>query len=80
MLERSYECNKKRVKIYLELFGESCIMSQNLVKDMRSQAPKVADTRWESMSHVSACFKLHRIAVNNYFEVKTPSCSPSPCW
>ena len=25
---------------------------QNLVKDMRSQAPKVADTRWESMSHV----------------------------
>ena len=53
---------------------------QNLVKDMRSQAPKVADTRWESMSQVSSWFKLHRIAINNYFQVKTPSCTPPPCW
>ncbi len=34
---------------------------QNLVKNMRSQAPKVEDTRWESRSHVSAWFKLYRI-------------------
>jgi len=46
---------------------------QNLVKDMRYQAPMVADTRSESMSLLSSWFKLHRIAVNNYFEVKTPS-------
>jgi len=53
---------------------------QNLVKDMRSQAPKVADTRWESMSSVSAWFKAHKIALNDYFELKKPSCTPLPCW
>ena len=50
---------------------------QNSVKDMRSQAPKVADTRWESMSQVSAWFKLHRIAVNEHFEAKKLACTPS---
>lgn len=53
---------------------------QNLISDMRSKAPKIADTRWESMSSVSEWFRLHRIAVLEYLNAKTPSCSPSSQW
>jgi hypothetical protein len=53
---------------------------QNLIADIRSKAPKVADTRWESMSNVSSWFKLHKIAVDEYFENKKPSCKPPPRW
>lgn len=53
---------------------------QNLIADMRSRAPKVSNTRWESMSHVSSWFKAYKIHIADYFEVKKSSCIPSPRW
>lgn len=51
---------------------------KNLIADMRSKAPKVADTRWESMGGVSLWFKLHRVAVDEHLHEKKPACTPPP--
>ena len=53
---------------------------QNLVAEIRTKAPKIADTRWESMYGVSLWFKLHKIALDEYFQSKRPACAPPPIW
>lgn len=53
---------------------------QNLIADMQSKAPKVADTRWESMSTVATWFKKHKVAVDAFFESKKPACAPPSVW
>ena len=53
---------------------------QNFIGELRSKAPKVADTRWEWMSGVSFWFKLHKIAVGEYLERKKPLRKPPPRW
>lgn len=50
---------------------------QNLISDMRTKAPKVSDTRWESMGDVSKWFKTNRIAIVEYLGQKNPACVPS---
>lgn len=53
---------------------------QNFVADLKSKAPKVADTRWESMYNVSKWFQKNKIYVDTYVEDKKPSCAPSHGW
>ena len=53
---------------------------QNLVSDMRSTCPKVADTRWLSMGAVTKWFKLHRVDIQQYLSQKLPACTPSNTW
>lgn len=53
---------------------------QNLVAEMRAKAPKVADTRWESMNKVSLWFQTHKIRIGMYIEEKQPTCAPSHVW
>lgn len=53
---------------------------QNLISDMKSQAKKLQDTRWQSMHRTSKWFKIHRIAVLEYVDQKQPSCAPSKAW
>jgi hypothetical protein len=59
-------------KFYQELMDEQFYSSltglisylrrqQNLIAEMKTQAPKVADTHWEFMSKVSNWFKVDRI-------------------
>lgn len=53
---------------------------QNLISEMKTQAKKLQDTRWESMYRTSSWFKVHRIAVCEYVQQKRPSCAPSMVW
>eukprot|EP00126_Sphaerothecum_destruens_P012273 Sdes_comp20995_c0_seq5m19729 len=53
---------------------------QNLISAMRSQVPKVADTRWESMVSVSLWLKIHRVEVLEYLKEKMPACFPPAQW
>ena len=47
---------------------------------MNTKTPTVSDTRWESMSTVSGWFKLNRVDVMAYINLKKPSVAPSPSW
>jgi len=53
---------------------------QILINDMKTKAPTVSDTRWESMGKVSAWFKTNRVGVLAYLDLKKPSVAPSPSW
>ena len=53
---------------------------QNLIKDMKTKAKKVADTRWESMSEVAAWFLEYHVPVQEYLAVKKPPCAPPLKW
>ena len=53
---------------------------QNLIKDMKTTCPKLADTRWESMATVSRWFMSNRVDVRGHMDQKNPQCKPSPKW
>lgn len=55
---------------------------QNLIQDMKSKCPLVADTRWLSLGQVCDWFVNHRIKVCQYFDSKDPrpECTPTPQW
>ena len=53
---------------------------QNFVSAIRSKAPKVADTRWESMGNVSDYFKKHKTQIGMHINDKRPSSTPSHVW
>ena len=53
---------------------------QNLVSEMRSTCPKVALTRWLSMSKNMLWFKKHRIRIFSYLDDKRPACTPTASW
>jgi hypothetical protein len=53
---------------------------QSLIKEMKTIAKKIADTRWESMSKVTAWFRAHRVPVQDYLAEKNPSCTPPLKW
>jgi hypothetical protein len=53
---------------------------QSLINQMKTQAKKVADTRWESMSKAAAWFRDHRVPIQTYLEEKKPSCTPPLKW
>ena len=53
---------------------------QNIISAMRSKAPKVADTRWESMGKVSEWFKKNKIEIALHINEKRPNCKPSDDW
>ena len=52
----------------------------NLIQDMKTKAPALSDTRWESMHRVSDWFKKHRVEVDAYLEAKSPVCKPDAKW
>lgn len=53
---------------------------QNLISSMKTKAPTVSDTRWESMSKVSTWFKTNRVDVLAYLDLKKPAVAPSSSW
>ncbi|KAI9920461.1 hypothetical protein PsorP6_015557 [Peronosclerospora sorghi] len=53
---------------------------QILILEIKSQAKKLQDTRWESMHRTSFWFKIHRIPVCEYVQQKQPSCGTSKSW
>lgn len=53
---------------------------QNLITEMKSQATKVADTRWESMGKASSWLVERRIRLRQYLAEKNPACTPSEQW
>ena len=53
---------------------------QNLIAEMRSSCPKVADTRWISMSASTTWLRKHQVHVMHHLEEKKPSCTPSKSW
>jgi hypothetical protein len=53
---------------------------QSLISEMRTTCPKVAGTRWLSMGAVAKWFKTHRVAVQEYLDLKKPACAPSSSW
>ena len=54
---------------------------KNLISQMRSQAPTVADTHWESMGGVVGWFKQHCVDIIAYLvEKKMPACNPPKQW
>ena len=86
-----HQLDLKLQSFFVSLMGEhfySSLMSliaylrrqKNLIKDMNTKTPTVSDTRWESMSTVSGCFKSNRVGVLAYLDLKKPSVAPSPSW
>ncbi|BBN17466.1 hypothetical protein MPTK1_7g14750 [Marchantia polymorpha subsp. ruderalis] len=53
---------------------------QNLINDLKTKAPTVSDTRWESKGKVATKFKTNRVGVLAYLGLKKPSVAPSPSW
>lgn len=53
---------------------------QKLIKDMKTKAPTASDTHWESMGKVSEWFKMNRVDVLAYLNIKKPCVAPSPSW
>lgn len=53
---------------------------QNLIAQMKTKVPLLADTRWESMGKVASWFKHHRIDAINYLTSKQVACSPPRTW
>ena len=43
---------------------------QNLISEMKTACPKIATSRWESMSKVGGWFKAKRVRVRVYFAEK----------
>ena len=52
----------------------------NLIADMRSTCPKVADTRWVSMHSVTTWLVDHRARVQRHLTEKQPDCAPDKVW
>ena len=52
----------------------------NLIQEMKTKAPTLSDTRWESMNNVSNWFKTNRIQVEEYLQQKSPACTPPSEW
>ena len=50
----------------------------NLVEEMNSRCPRVALTRWLSMSKVMRWFRKHRLRLERYLELKKPAFRPTP--
>ena len=53
---------------------------QNLISEIKTACPKIATSRWESMSKVGSWFKARRVRVRAYFAEKNPVCTPSDRW
>ncbi|GMH36905.1 hypothetical protein BSKO_04778 [Bryopsis sp. KO-2023] len=53
---------------------------EKLIVEMKTKAKLVSDTRWESMAHVSAWFKLHRTRLLAHLDEKKPACAPPLSW
>lgn len=53
---------------------------QNLVTEMRTTCPKVAETRWLSMSSVAEWLTKHHVRVKQHLDEKKPPCAPSKKW
>ena len=53
---------------------------QNFDSVIQLKAPKVVDTRWESMFNVSDWFKKHKIQIGMHINEKRPSCTPLNVW
>lgn len=52
----------------------------NLIEEMNSKCPKVADTRWLSLGKVCKWLLENRVRVLEYFDSKKPSCAPTGIW
>jgi hypothetical protein len=53
---------------------------QNLITEMQSTCPKVADTRWISMHSTTKWLVQHRLCVTEYLNDQTPLCAPKTLW
>ena len=53
---------------------------QNLITEIRSACPKVANTRWLPMYSTASWLIKHRVRIMEYLNDKRPSCSPDACW
>lgn len=53
---------------------------QNLIAEMRSTCPKVADTRWLSMFSVTKWLASNIRKVQEHLERKNPACKPTSSW
>ena len=53
---------------------------QSLITEMRTTCPKVATTRWLSMSSVSEWLIEHHIRIKQHLDERKPPCAPSQKW
>lgn len=53
---------------------------QNLISEMQTTCPKVADTRWLSMYQVVDWLCKNDVRVRKYFSEKQATCDPNEVW
>lgn len=52
----------------------------NLIAEMRSTCPKVADTRWMSMFGTTKWLVQNRVRIQQHLNSKKPACTPDTLW
>lgn len=61
------------------LIGHLC-RQQSLISELRKTHPRVATTRWLSISSVTEWLTEHHIRINQHFDERKPPCASSQEW